>query len=111
MINVANWGWPQFVLLALNLIAIGIAMAESGDYSTRSFMGSVIGGAIEIFILSKGGFFVEMGWPQYVTFGLLAIGLISAFAHNGEGYEVHFTAAVFSTFIHLLIYYLGGFFA
>ena len=84
MINVANWGWPQFVLLALNLIAIGIAMAKSGDYSTRSFMGSVIGGAIEIFILSK---------------------------HNGEDYEVHFTATVFSAFIHLLIYYLGGFFA
>ena len=70
---------------------------------------------LEVFLLSKGGFFLSgLEWPQ-ITWGILSgFGLISGAARHGaapsEGQKYNGPFAVIAGVITFAIYYFGGFF-
>lgn len=53
------WGWPQFVILGLQCMNIGMALIADGKpkEGTESFARTVIAAALNFIILRCGGFF------------------------------------------------------
>lgn len=53
-----NWGWPQIAYAALVCIGIGMALAKHGEpkNDTHSVWWSLVGNALTLWILYKGGF-------------------------------------------------------
>lgn len=50
--------WPQFVILGLMFVALGINLAKDGEErSPHSFFWTLIAVLLEMFVLSAGGFF------------------------------------------------------
>lgn len=50
-------GWPQGIILTIYLLNIGMSMANSARNKDAKWIGSIIGSAINVGLLTWGGFF------------------------------------------------------
>jgi hypothetical protein len=110
------FSYPQIVLSGWVFYTVCVHMLKHDDVKTKTNF--YISGAfwlLEVFLLSKGGFFLAgLEWPQ-ITWGVLAaLGLISGAARHGashhEGQKYSGPFAVIAGAITFTIYYFGGFF-
>lgn len=61
MIDIAAWGWPQFVYVALIILGLGVNLAKCGNPDTKptatTFWAGVISSLFIWMLLIVGGFF------------------------------------------------------
>ena len=49
--------WPQVVYIILFFIGLAVRLSDERDYTTESFLATLIADAIVLFLFAKGGFF------------------------------------------------------
>lgn len=108
---IASWEWPQWIYIILTAIELGVALANSGKYIKKSSVGMTAFSAfIWFFTLSAGGFFDQIGWPQFVYFVLYIIGLAVELTDKKEYSRKSFFATLIAVAIEVFIIASGGFF-
>lgn len=108
---VANWGWPQWLYISIVLIGIGTSLANDGKRIKKaSAEVAAFSTLVLFFILTAGGFFDEIHWPQVVYVILYFISLIANLA-DGEDYTVeNFRITLIADAIVVALFAAGGFF-
>lgn len=57
--DIRKWGWPQFFMLGMLFMNIGMALVNDGKpkEGTESFIRTFLAAVIEFIVLRSGGFF------------------------------------------------------
>lgn len=112
MFIVENWGWPQWVFIALILYSLGANAAYSGKtYKRGSFGVALVVKIIATAILICGGFYRAVSWPQVVWTVLAVIDLGCSYKMAGQEGRYSLSISLISTVLTMFILTMGGFFA
>lgn len=108
---VANWGWPQWLYVSIVLIGIGISLANHGKCIKKASAGvTAFSGFVLFLILTAGGFFDEIHWPQIVYIILYLVGLIAKLADEEDYTVENFRITLIAEAIVIALLAAGGFF-
>ena len=111
MFIVENWGWPQYVFIAILLLGIGHSAARSGEETTySSFSNSLIGTVLNTVILICGGFYQTISWPQVVWIVLIVIDLGFSYKVSGKKKQISILTTLIDDAIMMYLLIMGGFF-
>jgi len=112
MFVVENWGWPQWVFIAIILLGIGLSAALSGKEKKHSSFGvALVAKIIQTIILVCGGFYQTISWPQVVWIVLLVIDLGFSYRVSGQKDKESLFATLVSDAVAMFLLIMGGFFA
>ncbi len=118
MFNPSVWAWPQWTIFIYILFCLGVGIAQHGKTSKTSPRGFFIGVGVAIaklVVLTIGGFFAKIAWPQIVWIALKAIawGCYIAMLPQEKNKETKrsFWSTLISIVIDFSLYMFGGFFA
>jgi len=110
------FNYPQIIMTGLVFYTVGLHMFKHDVVKPRTnFYMSGLFWLLEVFLLSKGGFFLTgLECPQILWAILAGLGLIFGAARHGvapsEGQKYNGPFAVIAAIITFAIYYFGGFF-
>ena len=112
MFVMENWGWPQWVIVVLVLLEIGVSAARLGKKVKYDPFGKyVVERIIQTIILACGGFYRIIRWPQVVWIVILTIDIGLNYRVQGEEHEVSLLLTLISEALAIFLLAKAGFFA